>query len=255
MERIVDPPVASALLAEHTARRQRGGRLGAAVVLQLVDDIVTGVYPPGSTLPIEADLGGNFGVSRTVVRESATLLQDRGLVRILQGKGTVVMPPESWDLIDDVVLSAVVRHDETLSILDEVVAVRAALECEMAASAAERMTTARAELLRQAFRDMEHSANDVAEFGAADVRFHDLVMEFSGSRLARAIVASIHGKARSTGRYHGSISAAKVAETLEEHQDILGAICRGDAEAANNATRAHIIGSWTRRRPPVRPGS
>ena len=255
MDRIAVPPPGSAVLAEHAARRQRGGRLGAAVVAQLVDDIVTGVYPPGSALPIEADLGGKFGVSRTVVRESMTLLQGRGLVRIRQGKGTVIMPPESWDLMDDAVLSAVIRHDETLGILDEVVAVRAALESEMAAVAAKRLTTAHRELLGQAFRDMQGCADDVAEFGAADVRFHDLVMEISGGRLARAIVASIHGKARSTGRYHGSISADQVAGTLDEHQEILGAICRGDADAANRATRAHIIGSWTGRRPQVRPGS
>ena len=61
-ERIVDPTLGSAVLAEHASRRQHGGRLGSALVVQLVDDIVGGAYAPGATLPTEADLGAKFGV-------------------------------------------------------------------------------------------------------------------------------------------------------------------------------------------------
>lgn len=255
MDRIVDPSLGSAVLAEHASRRQRGGRLGAALVVQLADDIVSGAYPPGSSLPTEAELGAAFGVSRTVVRESVMLLQDKGLVRIVHGKGTQVSDPQSWDMIDDVVLSAVVRHDDTLGILDELVNVRAALERDMAAAAAERATAQQRDRIHETFAAMERCAHDVAEFAAADVDFHDAVMDASGSRLARAIVTSIHGKARTTGRYHGSTSAARIAETLDEHRKILTAIDEGDTESAAAAMRAHIVGSWTRRRPAPRAGS
>jgi GntR family transcriptional regulator, galactonate operon transcriptional repressor len=251
VDRIVDPSLGSAVLAEHASRRARGGRLGAALVAQLADDIVSGAYPPGSSLPTEADLGTAFGVSRTVVRESVMLLQDKGLVRIVHGKGTQVTDPQSWDMIDDVVLSAVVRHDDTLGILDELVMVRAALERDMAAAAAGRATPAQLDRIREAFAAMERSAHDVAEFAAADVDFHDAVMDASGSRLARAIVTSIHGKARTTGRYHGSTSADRIAETLDEHRKILTAVAGGDAASAAAAMHAHIVGSWTRRRPPT----
>lgn len=255
MDRIVDPSLGSAVLAEHAARRQRGGRLGVALVAQLADDIVGGTYPPGSSLPTEAELGAAFGVSRTVVRESVMLLQDKGLVQIVHGKGTQVTDPKSWDMIDDVVLSAVVRHDDTLGILDELVQVRAALERDMAATAAEQATPAQRDQIRTALTAMERSAHDVAEFAAADVFFHDAVMDASGSRLARAIVTSIHGKARTTGRYHGSTSADRIAETLDEHGQILTAITDGDAAAAAAAMHAHIVGSWARRRPPARDGN
>src|SRR4051812_44049752 len=108
--------------------RNRGDRLGPVVVAKLVDDIVSGRLATGAALPTEADLGEQFGVSRTVVRESVKLLQDKGLVNIRHGVGTVVLPESSWDMIDDVVLTALVRHDESLLILDEVVSIRAALE-------------------------------------------------------------------------------------------------------------------------------
>jgi DNA-binding FadR family transcriptional regulator len=240
------------VLAAHASRRQQGGRLGSALVAQIVDDIVGGSYPPGSTLPTEADLGAAFGVSRTVVRESVKLLQDKGLVRVVQGKGTLVTDPRGWDMIDDVVLSAVIRHDDTLGILDELVMVRAVLEREMAAAAAERATPAQQDLIAAAYAAMERSIPDMTEFGAADVRFHDAVMDASGNRLARAIVTSIHGKARATGRYHGSTSAELVADTLAEHRRILDAIRGGDAGPAGAAMYAHITGSWAQRRPGLR---
>ena len=101
---------------------------------------------------------------------------------------------------------------------------------------------------------MQRAAADVAEFAAADVDFHDAVMDISGQRLARAIVTSIHGKARTTGRYHGAATAARIEETIDEHRRILDAICAGDAEAANAAMYAHITGSWARRRPAAQAG-
>ena len=226
MDRIVDPSLGSALLADHASRRRSGARLGSAVVAKLVEDIVGGEYQPGETLPTEADLGEQFGVSRTVIRESVMLLQDKGLVRIIQGKGTLVLDPQSWNMIDDVVLSAVVRHDDTLGILEELIVVRAALEREMAAAAA-----------------------DADEFALADVRFHDVVMELSGNRLARAIVSSIHDKARATLRYRVATSADMIARTLDEHRAILDAIGRHDPAAANHAMHTHITNAWARRRP------
>lgn len=76
-------------------RRVRGAKLGTTVVEQLVDDIVRGALPPGTALPPEADLCEEFGVSRTVIRESVKVIQEKGLVRIEHGRGTQVTDPGS----------------------------------------------------------------------------------------------------------------------------------------------------------------
>ncbi|MEV6847563.1 FadR/GntR family transcriptional regulator [Actinoplanes sp. NPDC051411] len=231
------------------AVRTRGDRLGTAVVASLVDDIVSGRLPAGDTLPTEAEIGDHFGVSRTVVRESVKLLQDKGLVLIHRGVGTVVRSPQSWDMIDEIVLSALVRNDESLVILDELVTVRAALEREMAITAAAVRTPEQIEAIRSALRAMERTADDPAAFSAADADFHDVVMSTSGNRLGRAIVTSIHDKARTTGRYHGTTSAQYTAMTLDEHRAVVEAIEAGDRAAAGSLMYAHITGSWARRRP------
>ncbi|MFI1964649.1 FadR/GntR family transcriptional regulator [Streptomyces pathocidini] len=238
------PTAASAVSPLHGA----GRRLGPAVVRQLVDDIVSGVYSSGAPMPTEAELCTRFGVSRTVVRESLKLMQDKGLVRIVQGKGTRITPSEKWDLIDDVVLSSLVHHDSSLAILDQLIRVRAALEREMAGAAA---LAGGADVgpIRAAYEEMCRTVAAPAEFAAADVRFHDAVMQASGNRLGHTIVTSIHDQARTTGRYHGSSTRAGLDRTLDEHLSILEAIESGDTDAAQRAMYAHIVDAWRRRRP------
>ena len=60
--------------------RLRLNRLGSVVVKELVELIVTGQLGPGQSLPPEAPLSDQFGVSRTVIRESVKRLEEKGLV-------------------------------------------------------------------------------------------------------------------------------------------------------------------------------
>jgi DNA-binding FadR family transcriptional regulator len=107
-------------------------RLGVVVVEALVDLIVSGELEPGDTLPPEQPLGQQFGVSRTVLRESIKKLEEKGLVTVSQGRGTVVQPTRSWNMLDRVVLEALIAHDRSLGVLDEITVVRAQLESAMA---------------------------------------------------------------------------------------------------------------------------
>jgi GntR family transcriptional regulator len=54
--------------------------------------ILAGVIPPGSLLPSESDLMGEFGVSRGTIREAIALLRAEGLVVTEQGRGTYARP-------------------------------------------------------------------------------------------------------------------------------------------------------------------
>ena len=223
--------------------------LGTAVIATLVDQIVSGALPVGTILPSEAELGEQLGVSRTVIRESVKTLQSKGLLSSRQGVGTVVRAMDAWDLIDEVVLSAMVKHDESLGILDDLVSVRAALEMAMAEEACRGQQAADLDPLRLAYSEMTDSSEDAAAFARADVSFHDAVMVLSGNRLGRAIVTSIHDQARTTGRYHGSATRSNIDITLAEHRAILDAVEHHDGARAGQAMRAHILGSWERRRP------
>ncbi|WP_205831093.1 FadR family transcriptional regulator [Microbispora hainanensis] len=231
---------------------KRPRRLGDTVVTYLIDRIVSGAYPVDTVLPTEPELCQEFGVSRTVVRESIKLLEAKGLVKATPGRGTRVLEPIGWNLLDPLVLEAQIRHDSTLSILDDLINVRAALECDMAAQCARVITPAQAEELKKQANVLAESVHDPDRYGREDVAFHELIMVFSGNRLGHAIIHGIHAKARLSSRYNGEPSRAEHLQSLAEHRQIEAMILQGDAQGAAAAMRVHIVGSWARRRPGVR---
>jgi GntR family transcriptional regulator len=52
--------------------------------------IAQGEFPPGSQLPSESALAREFGVSAMTARQAVSVLEEEGLVRRVQGKGTFV---------------------------------------------------------------------------------------------------------------------------------------------------------------------
>jgi DNA-binding FadR family transcriptional regulator len=224
--------------------------LGVAVVHDLVTAIVTGEVPAGQSLPPEAVLSQTFGVSRTVIRESVKRIEEKGLVTIAQGRGTEVLPPGSWNVLDPVVLSALVENDDSVGVLDELAVVRGALEGSMAAEAAGIRTDEEVAELRAALEHMHETMAD-KRFEQADVDFHMIVMEASHNRLAQNITKILYMRARESTRFVGATSEEAFQLTLDEHARILHAIERGDALAAENAMREHIRVAWQRRRLPT----
>ncbi|MEO5920490.1 MAG: FadR/GntR family transcriptional regulator [Pseudolysinimonas sp.] len=232
-----------------SAPRLPPARLGVAVVADLVSAIVTGELRPGDVLPPEGVLSTNFGVSRTVIRESVKRVEEKGLLTVAQGRGTSVNAPTAWNVLDPVVLSALVDHDASLGILDELTIVRSSLESSMAAAAARQQTPERAEELREAFHATELNIHDFEAYNDADAAFHYAIMEQSGIRLAANITRILFARARSSSRFRGSPGEDALRVTLEEHRAILESVVSGDAEAASRAMSQHISLAWERRRP------
>jgi GntR family galactonate operon transcriptional repressor len=230
---------------------RRTGRLGDTVVAHLVDRVVSGAYAVGASLPTEPQLCEEFGISRTVVRESIKLLEEKGLVRATSGRGTQVLPQSGWNLMDPVVLEAQIRHDGDLRILDDLVDVRAALECDMAARCARTIGPDDSRALSRQLELLGTLLDDPQRYAEEDVTFHEMIMAASGNRLGYAIIHGIHAKARLSGRYNGAQPPHDLGTSLAEHQRIGRAILAGDPEAAAEQMRLHIVESWARRRPGV----
>ena len=226
-------------------------RLGIGVVRDLVDSIVSGSARPGETLPPEALLAAEFAVSRTVIRESIKRVEEKGLIQVEQGRGTIVSPTNNWNLLDPDVLDAMIAHDASLGILDEVVSVRALLESEMAATAASIVTDAQIEELRASLESQRASVDDLDAFPAGDVQFHATIMNVSQSRLGASISRILVAAAMESHRYRGDFGNKYFKDTLEEHAAILKAISERDVAGAHEAMRRHILVAWERRRLPV----
>ena len=69
---------------------RRGQRLYVRVIDELRRKVAKGIYPVGTRLPTEAELGEQFKSSRHTIREALRHLRAEGLVSARQGSGTTV---------------------------------------------------------------------------------------------------------------------------------------------------------------------
>src|SRR5689334_5546994 len=84
---------------------RRPATLAKAITAELVGQIVRGLHPSGTPLPPEPALCATFAVSRTVIREAGKILQEKGLVQVRQGTGTIVTAQTEWNMLDELVLA------------------------------------------------------------------------------------------------------------------------------------------------------
>ena len=223
----------------------RPARLNEIVVASLIDEIVSGNLPVGSSLPPEQVLCQDYRVSRSVTRESIKLLEEKGLVVARQGQGTTVQPVGSWNLLDPLVLDAYIRGDRSLSVFDDLMEVRAALESQMATRAAMRMTDDQLEELHSRLLELESLMDDPARYTDGDLAFHDLIAHFSGHLLARSILRTVQPVALVNAYYgHTHKTTGDNVRSHHGHATIYEALLRRDPEAASKAVEEHILGGW-----------
>ena len=138
MDSVRTPPGVQLVLDSQRSRRP--ARLASIVLEELAHRIIGGTFAEGSILPTEPVLCQQFAFSRTVIREGLKQLEERGLVKVEQGRGTTVQPRDSWNLLDPTVIRIALIYDTDMSLLDDLITVRRILEREMARAAATRLT-------------------------------------------------------------------------------------------------------------------
>lgn len=241
----VATPATSAETVVRSTLLARPVRLGHLVVSSLIDQIVSGQARAGSPLPPEPVLCQEFNVSRSVIRESVKLLEEKGLVIAKQGQGTTVLSVEQWNLLDPLVLDAFIRNDRTLSIYDDLIEVRAALECQMARRAATALSKAQLEHLYAHLQVLESLLDDPEQYAEADLQYHDAIARFSGHVLARSILRTMQPIALAN-TYYGATHRSREdnVRSHEGHVAIYEQLAKGDPGAAERAVEDHILRSW-----------
>ncbi|TDB82517.1 FadR/GntR family transcriptional regulator [Micromonospora sp. KC721] len=227
---------------------RRPANLATAVTAELVQRIVRGIHPSGSPLPPEPVLCETFSVSRTVVREAVKILQEKGLVQVRQGTGTMVTPPAMWNMLDQLVLGATIAEDESLAILDDLVVTRRVLESDMANLAARLADDETVERLRALVDQMDELVDDPDSYHNHDRMFHDTVMQASGNRIARAVVRALESQVINTARYVGRTERALCVASNHGHRRIYERIAAHDPAGAAETMFTHITEAWVVRR-------
>ena len=172
--------------------RSLSGRLAARnfhsyVINDIGVGIVSGRFPVGSILPNDAAMMGEYGVSRTVLREALKTLEAKGLVEARPKVGTRVLPRNRWNLFDAQVLSWHFEAEPDLQFLESLYDTRLALELRAADLAARHRNSDHIRLLKYWAHQMEMSFDTPEPFALAELEFHRIIAEASANPFLRSI--------------------------------------------------------------------
>jgi len=189
--------------------------------LQLADEIVCGLLPPGAALD-ETDIARRFGVSRTPVREALRQLAASGLIDARAHRGAVVARPSI----------------ERLTGMFEAMA---ELEAVCAGFAAERMAPAdrqALEAIHEELRVLSYTGNP-DRFHEVNERFHNAIYAGSKNGYVAEITLATRVRVQPFRRAQFR-NLGRLAKSHAEHDRVVIAILRGDKSGAAAAMRAHI---------------
>jgi DNA-binding GntR family transcriptional regulator len=199
----------------------RKPNLAAEVRRQLEDEINGGKLLPGDALD-ERELAHRFGVSRTPVREAITQLAVQGLVTTTPRQGVHV---------------ARMSIQELLGMLE----LLAELEAICAKYCARRITEAQrarlVEVHQDSFKHVE--AEDAEGYRQSNIDFHAVL--YAGCHNI-FLAQQLHIIRRRTRMYRQNAfhQPGRMQVSFADHQRVLDAILRGDAEAAQQHMLEHI---------------
>lgn len=217
-------------------------RLADRVAERILQGILDADLQPGDRLATEAELGRQFEVSRTVIREAVQSLHARGIVEARPGIGISIarVDPSAASAS----LRLVVRGARDLT-YDRIHEVRRTIEVEIARFAALRATDDGIADLGRLHGEQVAAAQDIERAAQLDVQFHRTLAVLGRNELFVILMDSLadvmlqvrrQAMPTSDDRDHG----------FTEHAEILAAVSARDATAAVKAMTNHLRRSQER---------
>jgi GntR family transcriptional regulator, rspAB operon transcriptional repressor len=194
-----------------------------AVYEVLRQAIVTYTLKPGERMNID-ELAQKLGVSLTPVRSAIQKLSTEGLVEIRSRSGTFVASLTAQDV-------------------EETFRIRCALECLAARDGLEALAgqISRMKELLEAMRKPVRNARGQHAHELANSEFHQIIVRAAGNRRLVDMYEALNAHIK-IARIHSSESGwpARVSREQNEHEAIVSAIEKRDADQLCAALQAHI---------------
>jgi DNA-binding GntR family transcriptional regulator len=172
----------------------------------------------------ERDLAEKLGVSRTPIREALARLEHEGLIESVARRGYFIVRKSKEELV-------------------EIITVWAALESMAARLITVRATDEEITSLRTIFSTFENGRvfAKLDEYSDANLRFHQRIIELSGSATLAKVADSLLIHVRSIR--HRTISENhRFERSIVDHMHIIEALESHDGELAERLVRDHALG-------------
>lgn len=203
---------------------------------KLAQQILAGHYAPGTILPGEMELGEQFGVSRTAVREAVKTLTAKGMVLPRPRIGTRVMPQGNWNFLDQELLSWWMTEENFRQVIEHFLVMRSSLEpqaCALAATLGSAEEKAQLNTLMEEMIALKKAFNR-ERWIAVDTAWHEHIYQMSRNPFLTSFASLFHSVYHT---YFASITQDEVVK-LDLHQAIVDAIQDSDASRAIRACQA-----------------
>jgi DNA-binding GntR family transcriptional regulator len=201
----------------------RAERVADQVYRRLRQSILHGAIGPGARLR-ETEIAESLAVSRTPVREAISRLVGDRLVNELAAGGVEVV--------------------DTRAEMDDIYAIREALEVCAVGLAATRIDAAELEKLQNLLEAAEATSYlQYSRRAALNEDFHLTIAEAARSPRLAALIADFR-EFFLTSTWLSRQTEEDARKALQEHRAILKALQRGDRLAAEAALRGHLVRSY-----------
>ena len=214
-------------------------KLSDEVFARLRHMIETGELKAGDEMPSERELMERYGVGRPAIREAMQALAGKGLVEISQGERAKVLRITAETIIRQVDLPAKMMLSGSSDTLEHLKSARIFFERGMIREAATRATAEQIAELRALLEKQKQSLGDADAFIDADMEFHQCIARISGNPIFAAVSGAMLGWLKS---YHTEmlIWTGRENVTLAEHEEIIRALEKGNADLAEKAMIKHL---------------
>ncbi|WP_279588765.1 FadR/GntR family transcriptional regulator [Actinophytocola oryzae] len=200
---------------------------------QIIDDVVSGEFAPGESLPSERKLAEVLGVSRPAVREALQRVAQAGLVEVRQGDATTVRDYRrhaSLDLLPRLLLP---RGELDPAVARSVLEARLLIGPKVAAMAAEKAGTRLGNALMESIAGLEGDEDPVLRQRHSLV-FWDRIVDGADSIVFRLMFNSLRASYEPALAALATVMEAEVGK-VEMYRAVADAIVAGEPGRAGRA--------------------
>ena len=203
--------------------------LSKQVVDQIIDLLMTGQLKPGDKLPPETELTDMLVVSRPVLREALTSLENMGVIQRKTREGTFFS-----DKIGSKPFSIMLAL--SAGDIPSVIEARISLELGLVTMAAEKITD---EQLRKLEENLQAMSVNKEDYRDIDKEFHRIIGFSANNPILEGIIDPLLDMIDETLRQVSSAERDH-ARTLEQHQAVYEALKKRDPIEAYTAMYRHL---------------
>ncbi|MCP1417674.1 MULTISPECIES: FadR/GntR family transcriptional regulator [Pseudomonas] len=189
--------------------------------------LATGQVRPGESLKVEADLGEQLGVSRTVIREAIKTLAAKGMLEVGPKVGTRVLPVRRWNLFDPQVVGWLSRSGLPENFVDDLLDLRRTIEPMAVRWACERATGEQVDAILLACNALERAVDSGIDYNRADQLFHECILAASHNQFIEQMVPAL-GALLAVAFEVSAADPDELRRTLPIHRDLAEAIAARD---------------------------